>query len=56
MQKPVMQRRIGLAEVFAETSHAKEDSFSGESRLQAKPELDHLSPESKIIVMKTLIG
>ena len=25
-----MQRRIGLAEVFAETSHAEEDWFSGE--------------------------
>ena len=27
----VMQRRIGLAEVLAETSHAEEDWFSGDA-------------------------
>ena len=38
-----MQRRIGLAEVFAETSHAEEDLFSREFSRKCHAEEDLFS-------------
>ena len=45
VQGYLMQRRICLAEVFAETSHAEEDWFSGECSRISHAEEDWFSGE-----------